>query len=461
MMKKFKILLYVILLMVMAAREAYPSQSSTTLPTVGPYPGLTMLFNINAALASLQSNFSGAACSGVMSPQTFQFCFDTTAHALRIYDGTNWQPVGNLAGSQWSAISNGVPFTIPASTGSSNAYVVTYASVPTAYVNGQHYPFIANFQNTSAATLNVNSIGAKALKKQGGTALISADIGNGAVVDTVYDGTNLQILSQLGNSSSGTVTSVTCGTGLSGGSITTSGTCSLAPIGAGFILANNTGSSAAPIGTSLLPSIFHGLLLNTQTFSSSGTYIPTSGTNHALILCWGGGGGGGGNGSGGAGTGASGGTTSVGTVCVANGGFGGNLVSGNGIGQGGQLASLSGAVGNIMTSAGNSGFDGGSSQNTGVRLGMGGAGPFLGGAGNGQNSQANTGAGGMGGAEITSITNPGGGGGSGGMSVAYNTSISGTYAVTIGTAGNGGTAGSSGNAGFNGGSGFVWIFEYQ
>lgn len=330
--------------------SAFASQNTTVLPTVGPYPGLTMLFNLNAAMNSLQTNFSGAACSGVTSPQTYQFCFDTSANALRMYNGSVWLPLGNLAGSQWAAISNGVPFTIPSSTGSSNAYVVTYASVPTAYVTGQHYPFIANFANTTTATENVNGLGAKTIKKQGGTNLGSADIGSGAVVDTVYDGTNLQMLSQTGNSASGSVTSVGCGTGLAGGTITSSGTCSVAPIGTSQIFANtNTGASAVPVGTSL--SGFFDLILgsaqgdiifrgsstwgvltpgtngqvlttggaggnvswasnsnatNVQTFTSSGTWTKPGGTTISHIECIGGGGGGGaGSGGGGATNGSS------------------------------------------------------------------------------------------------------------------------------------------------------------
>lgn len=270
-----KILSALALLLLSFSAEA--SQNAVVLPTVGPYPGLTMLFNINAAFNSLQTNFSGAACSGIATPQTYQFCFDTSANALRIYDGSAWQPMGNLAGSQWSAISNGVPFTIPASTGSSNAYAVTYASVPTAYVTGQHYPFIANFANTGAATLNVNTLGTKAIKKQGGVALGSADIGSGAVVDTVYDGTNLQMVSQTGNSASGTVTSVGCGTGLSGGTITTAGTCALATITANQILANPTGSTAAPIGTSLSG------LIDTAMGSAQGSILYRGASNWGVL----------------------------------------------------------------------------------------------------------------------------------------------------------------------------------
>jgi hypothetical protein len=36
---------------------AFASQNATTLPTASPYPGATMLLNINSAFDTLQTNF--------------------------------------------------------------------------------------------------------------------------------------------------------------------------------------------------------------------------------------------------------------------------------------------------------------------------------------------------------------------------------------------------------------------
>ena len=148
------------LLILLATFSAQASQNATTLPTVSPYPGLTMLNNINSAFDTFQTQFAGA--SAPSSPKTDQIWINTTDSTMRFYDGTHWLPLGKWSGSQWVPISNGVIATIPASTGSSNAYVVTYAPVPTTLVTGQHYPFIANFQNSSAAIL-----GAPTMKKFG------------------------------------------------------------------------------------------------------------------------------------------------------------------------------------------------------------------------------------------------------------------------------------------------------
>lgn len=238
-------------LLALICSPAFASQNATTLPIVSPYPGIDTINDINAALDTFVTNFSGATCPS--SPKEYQWCVDTSNDLLKFYDGTNWLNVASWSGSKWDSISNGVPHTIPASTGSADAYVVTYTNAPSAYVIGQTYPFIANFANTGAATLNINGLGAKAIKKQASTALASGDISNGAVVITVYDGTNFQMISQLSSSTSGsgTVTSVATNNGLTGGPISTTGTIGLAAIANNTFLANTSGSTGVPVSTNL------------------------------------------------------------------------------------------------------------------------------------------------------------------------------------------------------------------
>lgn len=87
------------------------------------------------------------------------------------------------------------------STGSANAYVLTLSPVPTAYAAGQRFSFNANFTNTGASTLNVNSLGAKSIFKGAGTtALIANDITSGQVVTIEYDGSAFQLQSGVGQS---------------------------------------------------------------------------------------------------------------------------------------------------------------------------------------------------------------------------------------------------------------------
>jgi len=83
------------------------------------------------------------------------------------------------------------------STGSANAYVLAVDAQIAAYVAGQVFIFNANFANTSAATINVNTLGAKTIKKFHDQDLEANDIESGQVVVVQYDGTNMQMLSQV------------------------------------------------------------------------------------------------------------------------------------------------------------------------------------------------------------------------------------------------------------------------
>ena len=236
-----------LLFLLLISNPAFAVQYNPVLSTTSPYPGLTMLSNANSSYAALLSNNSGATAPTYGVAGTI--FMNTSSSLFEVYTGSNWVNAGTFTSSQFATINNGVPYTVPASTGSSNAYVVTYSPAPTAYVTGQHYPFISNFANTTTATENVNTLGAKQIKKQGAVGLASADIPSGAVVDTVYDGTFMQMVSQVGNSSAGTVSSIATNNGVTGGTITGSGTIGLATISNNQVLANISGSTNAPGGT--------------------------------------------------------------------------------------------------------------------------------------------------------------------------------------------------------------------
>ena len=77
-----------------------------------------------------------------------------------------------------------------ADAGSNDSYAITLSPAPTAYVAGQTFHFKANTINTGAATLNVNSLGAKTIVKGVNTTLADGDIAAGMICTVVYDGTN-------------------------------------------------------------------------------------------------------------------------------------------------------------------------------------------------------------------------------------------------------------------------------
>jgi hypothetical protein len=100
---------------------------------------------------------------------------------------------------------------------------------PAAYAAGQTFRFVSAGANTGAATLNVSSLGAKAITKNGATALVAGDIPSGAAVTVVYDGTQFQLVAISGN----------VGTAV-GTSLTTSG--SILVNGASGLIGYNTGA---------------------------------------------------------------------------------------------------------------------------------------------------------------------------------------------------------------------------
>lgn len=79
----------------------------------------------------------------------------------------------------------------------------------TAYATGQTFRFVSAGENTTTSvTLNINAIGAKAVTKNGTTALVAGDIPSGAVVEVYYDGTRFQLVAlprALGSAAFGTL----------------------------------------------------------------------------------------------------------------------------------------------------------------------------------------------------------------------------------------------------------------
>lgn len=82
-------------------------------------------------------------------------------------------------------------------TGTANSFILTLPGL-TAYCTGMMVWFKAVNANTGACTINANALGAKALTRPGGVALVSGDIPEGGLVCAVYDGTGFQLISLLG-----------------------------------------------------------------------------------------------------------------------------------------------------------------------------------------------------------------------------------------------------------------------
>jgi hypothetical protein len=131
-----------------------------------------------------------------------------------------------------------------------NAVTAVAALGMSAYAAGQRFSFLAAGTNTGATTLNINSIGAKAVTKNGTTALGAGDIVSGAIIEVVYDGTEFQLVTQLIPSGiitmwSGSIASIPGGWYLCNGSNGTPDLRDRFVVGAGSTYAvNATGGSA-------------------------------------------------------------------------------------------------------------------------------------------------------------------------------------------------------------------------
>jgi len=234
------------------------------------------------------------------------------------------------------------------------------------------------------------------------------------------------------------VTSVVCGTGLDGGTITSTGTCSL---------------SAA-----------RRTLPTRQIFTSgtAATYTAPANVLWLRIRMVGGGGGGCGSGTspGSATAGTSSTFTGSGTTNTTLTGTAGTNCSANAAGTG---AIATGSASDVLLTGANGGPGAGTAQTNGGAggiscYGSGGIGGVAGGGG-GSVAGPNSGSGGGGGGVNATVLG-GGGGASGACAERFQLSPSATYTYTVGAGGSAGTAGTGGAGGGNGAAGLIIVEEF-
>lgn len=124
-------------------------------------------------------------------PANGELAYDTTNKALRVGDGVasggTKMPNAKILQDQ-SYLS--------ADASGTDTITMTVAPAPPAYLKYQRFVFKAAQTNTASATINVNSLGAKTIKKRtatGVTALDAGDIQQNGVYAVVYDGTDMQL----------------------------------------------------------------------------------------------------------------------------------------------------------------------------------------------------------------------------------------------------------------------------
>ena len=136
----------------------------------------------------------------------------------------------------------------------------TLAPAITAYATGNLFSFVAVATNTGAATINLNSLGAKSITKSGTTALVAGDLVSGQVYLIEYDGTRFQLINQSVPLPSGILPIANGGTSLAtltaNNVILGNGTSSplfVAPSTSGNVLTSNgtTWQSTAPAASGI------------------------------------------------------------------------------------------------------------------------------------------------------------------------------------------------------------------
>ncbi|MEO1169921.1 MAG: hypothetical protein AAFW97_14545 [Pseudomonadota bacterium] len=83
-------------------------------------------------------------------------------------------------------------------TGTGNAQVITLSPAPASLADGLFIRFKPVANNTGAVTVNVNGIGAVALKKRSGDDLVADDLEAGVYTDIIYDGTRFVLETKSG-----------------------------------------------------------------------------------------------------------------------------------------------------------------------------------------------------------------------------------------------------------------------
>lgn len=116
---------------------------------------------------------------------------NTTDSRLNVHDGTT---VGGVPHVNYSDLQN-QEFVYAAASGT-NSITISLSKAPGSYIAGQRFVFKAAATNTGSVTINVNSLGAKTIKKMSGGALLSlqaGDIVSGGIYSVTYDGTDMLI----------------------------------------------------------------------------------------------------------------------------------------------------------------------------------------------------------------------------------------------------------------------------
>jgi hypothetical protein len=172
---------------------ATPSLEETV---IGVVSGSNLVNCVRASEGTAQAHNAGAVVEILVTAKGWNDIVDwgLVEHSqLGVHDSTKVATPSTVQNSSYVYAADSV---------GTDAYAITLSPVPSAYATGQVFHFKAGTANTGACTLNVNTLGAKTIKKLHDQDLADNDIEVGQIVTVVYDGTNFQMQSQVANTPS-------------------------------------------------------------------------------------------------------------------------------------------------------------------------------------------------------------------------------------------------------------------
>lgn len=126
-----------------------------------------------------------------------------------------------------------IPYVV--ASGSANTYAVTLSPAPTAYYEGMAVALKINVDNTGASTINLNSLGAKTIKRPNGSDVTAASLKANSIYTVRYNGTNFILQGEGGGGGNAAVGDVVAGktftndAGEQTGTMTDRGTVNITP----------------------------------------------------------------------------------------------------------------------------------------------------------------------------------------------------------------------------------------
>ena len=185
--------------------------ATTSVPFAGPAGSGISQFTTRTCVCNIALKAGVPATTGTQVAPAVDAGF-VALYAITVVNGATSITSGNIAllpSAPFFPTLPQVPYQVQGGTyiyggqdtGAANAYIVTFVAgqpIPLTLTAGLTVKFKALNANTGASTVNVNGLGAVAIRRATGVALSANDINSGQVVELTYDGTIFQMANYLG-----------------------------------------------------------------------------------------------------------------------------------------------------------------------------------------------------------------------------------------------------------------------